>query len=390
VDVRQAFEFPPPTLSLGADEVIIDTKGEPEALFTIRNAGGGTLAGRIVSSARCVVFTPAEWEGNHLEVRCRYEPRGEAGIQPDDLEAEAQILSNGGEARLPVTVRMSRMSVETPEGMTLSNVADFYAYAKQYHAQARKLFFAPEFHMLLLASGYPYVDAFELLLKDPSRARALDNFFIISGLKGKTDIELPREPVEHTRAPGDDNMVYGNFAVTRSDGGYYEAAISAESGAEWLSLAKERLFAADFDENNKALIKYSINPLNIKGRYARETIRVGDKTLQIVFRRPQPLRISLPREGYRFSDTGVIVVENAGGAEAVLEVFCKESFVRFEQRRYTAGAFCEIPFVIRLSALQSAQLLFRKQPCVTATIEVKAAVADTVVRKHLSLIAGEW
>jgi hypothetical protein len=128
----------------------------------------------------------------------------------------------------------------------------------------------------------------------------------------------------------------------------------------------------------------------VSGRYARELIRVGSEAFEVVFKRPQPLFVSLAREGYRFRDEGALIVENQSGMDCVLEVFCKEGFVRFAERHYVVNGNMEIPFSIRMSALQSAQLLFRKQPGAGAVIEVKAVMGETVYKKNLCLTAGEW
>jgi len=98
----------------------------------------------------------------------------------------------------------------------------------------------------------------------------------------------------------------------------------------------------------------------------------------------------LPREAFSYKDEGIIVIENNISEAIQIKVSCKETFVNFSQTVYNVEKQLQIPFVIRLPALQSAQLLFRRIPSLSAKVEVVASYKDRQTKKNLSLIAGEW
>jgi hypothetical protein len=188
-------------------------------------------------------------------------------------------------------------------------------------------------------------------------------------------------------------MLYGHFFVQKSDSGFLEAHIT-QRRAGWLVLSTEHLSAHDFSENNTAMVKYSIDPMRIKSRYAQETVVMDDGTdsvsVDIIFKRPLPFRTWLEKVSYRLHDEGEILVDNQCDVPIFVEVFCKDSFVRFEARQYRVMGQEKIPFSIKMSALQSAQMLFRKQPSLATEIELRAFFRDTSIKKNLSLRVGEW
>lgn len=390
------FEYPLPMLSVSTDMLLIETKDRYEGRFTVKNTGGSLLSGRILSRTRSIVFEPSQWEGNEAVITYRFTPEASDGWKPGDvLDTCAVVCSNGGEKKIHITIRLTKMAIATDEGITVANIRDFYDYAAAYPSQARRLFVDSEFYMLLLATGFEYIEAYELLHKDMNRERALDNFFILAGFKRKTTLTLPKTYLEFTRKPNETSMIYGNFLVQKSDAGYLEAPLTPQNGAPWLTLSSERLITSDFNEANTAMVKFNIDPLSVKGRYARETVSVGPQEqdavrVEIVFKRQTAFTARLSRESYRFDDHGAIEIVNNTGGDLVLELFCEDSYIRFAARKYPVGERLEIPFDVKLSAFMTAQMMFRRMPFLRTVIELRTVCRDAVVRTKLPLTVGEW
>lgn len=406
MDFRQTLEYPLPILSVSKAELVIEAKGEHSEMILIKNTGGGTLEGKIISPTKSLTFVPDQWEGNRQEVTCKFLPDPVEGWKPGDVRNfSVLILSNGtgssgssgssGSTRggffLAVTVRIAKMAIQRPEGVTITNLQDFYDYGREYPKEAEDLFGDSTFHMLLLAMEFPYTDAYVLLKKDTNRPRALDNFFILAGLKKRTVLIAPEPQKEHRVI--NNAMIHGDFTVQKSDKGYIEADISSEGGAAWLKLESDTLTIDDFDSDNTATVKYTIDPLLIKGSYARDRAIIksfDDIAVELVFKRPGPFRAWLPREGFSYQDEGSVMIENQTGEPLKIELSCKENYVRFYQQEYEVEDSMSIPFIIKLSPLQSAQMLFRKVPSLFAEIEVRALYKETFITKSLPLTAGEW
>jgi hypothetical protein len=306
------------------------------------------------------------------------------------LDTAAYVCTNGGEKKIPISIKLIKMAITAPEGQTIGNIRDFYDYAQTHPVQAQRLFTNSEFYMLLLATGYPYMEAYEMLHRDTNRERAMDNFFILSRLKPKTTLTVERRHVAFIRKPYETEPVFGHFLAQKSDGGFVEAPISVKRNAPWLNVSAHRLISSDFNEANTAMVNFNIDPQKIDGRYAAATISVGTEEVDVVFKRTNPLSVRLNREAFRFEDSGVIEIANDTGGEIWVDVFCKDSFVRFSAKKFPVGESYEIPFDIKLSTFMSAQLLFRKLPFLKTVIEVKTIYRDRLVKKNLEIAVGKW
>ena len=402
----EALEYPKPILS-GLKEfetkdlqplqpLQIQTKNA--TVIKLRNSGGGTLAGRIISPTKSLIFEPSTWESNRVQITCRFTPDPLEGWKPGDVrQFQVRILSNGGEATIPITARLEKMAISISANQTIANLTDFYEYAEKSPQEAEDLFADSEFHMLLLAMDFPYTDAYTMLVKEPNRKRAVDNFLILAGLKKRTKIQIPDPVIEHRTIKN--SIINGNFTVQKSDSGYVEASVQKESDAPWLAVDTTNLKTEDFTDNT-VQINYKIDPLHIKGRYSRELIKIKstdgpeEVTAEIVFKRPEPLKAYLQKEGYRYQDEGTVVVENELDEPLQVEISCKEQFIRFYQKEYKVEGKLSIPFIVKLTPLQSAQMLFRKIPSLSAEIEIKSTHKGTggveSIVKIVKLTAGQW
>jgi hypothetical protein len=281
------------------------------------------------------------------------------------------------------------MAVTTREGLTIANIYDFYNYSLTNPLQAQRIFTDSEFYMLLLAVGYPYMEVYENLHKDANRERAMDNFFILSGLKQKTTLTLLNKTFMYD-ASGAPGKIYGQIVAEKSGRGYCEAQILPETAPSWLTLSASRLISSDFDAENRARVNFTIDPMRILPRYVRERVFIEDNTAEIIFRRPRPLTARLSRETYRFDDKGIIEIFNHSGGDMAIDLFCPDGFIRFAARTYSASAYCEIPFTVKLSAFMNAGRIFRKTPFWHTVIEIKGRRPGEEYRVKLPLTVGEW
>ncbi|MCL1884844.1 MAG: DUF5717 family protein [Defluviitaleaceae bacterium] len=390
--MNDKYESPLPILSVDTDILSIETTDVQKGKISIKNSGGGVLKGNILSRCKGLTFEPSEFEGN-AEISYTFNS-AVAGLGiGEEIESHFYITSNGGEEEIVVYAKLTKMSISTAEGHVIANIRDFYEYSLSHPTQARRLFIDSEFYMLLLASGYEFMEVYESLHKDANRERAMDNFFILSGLKGKTELSIYDESetpgrIEYSRSPDRQDVINGSFLVKKSDKGYVEAALNVE--AEWLTLSSGKLTAADFDEENIATVGFKIEPKKITSTLVREQINVGESEIEIIYRRLPPLVLRLNRDTYRYADKGSIEIINNTGANMQVSVFCPENYIRFSARSFPIGARGEIPFEIKLSAFMNAQMLFRKLPYMKTVIELIAKTPGKEYKKTLPIVVGEW
>ena len=350
MDIRQTLEYPLPVLTVSEKEIVIES--EHDRSFNIRNSGGGVLEGRIISPSRCLTFEPSNWEGNRQKISCRFTPDPLDGWKPAATRTFSVIvLSNGGEAAVSVTVKMAK--------------------------EAEKVREAGE-------------------IKGQDFGHNPDDIINLPDFKRHTTLSVPQPAIEHLRKPGDYTMVYGHFTVQKSDDGYIQADIVTEGpDAPWLLLTDQSLTAPDFNEDRTASVMYIIDPLQIPGRFAQGRVAIktpdGEKeaAVDIIYNRMTPLRTWLSQEGYGYRDQGAVIIENQADEPLQIDIICNEPFIHFHQKRYKVDGQLNIPFTIKLSALQSAQVLLLKTPFLSAGIEIHAKYKGKLIRKTLSLTAGD-
>ncbi|MCL2364990.1 MAG: DUF5717 family protein [Defluviitaleaceae bacterium] len=383
------FEHPLPVLNVSAEAIHIEIGSTSSGELIVKNSGGGTLKGYVTSRHRALTFSPSEWVGNAQTLQYTFDTALADGAD-GDFETMVYVCTNGGETAIHVTARQAQMVITARDGTVISSVREFYQYSLAQPAAARQIFTDGEFYMLLLAVGYPYMEIYENLHKDANRERAMDNFFILSGMKQKTTATLPQTSFVFDRRPYDATPVRGYITVEKSDAGFYEAPIEVENAPPWLTFSANRLLSGDFDADNRARIPFAISPAMINTRYACERVYIANHEAEIIFRRLPPLQAKLNRDSFRYDDHGVIEITNNTGVDLSVEVFCKDSFVRFNARSYLVGGRYEIPFSVKLSAFSHAGRFFRKTPFMRTSIIVKGARPGVVHRLEIPLSAGEW
>ena len=402
------YEFPMPVLDVSTDSLNIETQYRCDGQFTIKNTGGGTLEGHVLSRCPGLTFYPDTWKGNRQEIKYTLHPK-ETGLQVGQtVDTRCFITSNGGEIEFPVRVKIKVSSINTDEGFAIANLQDFYDYALEYPTSAQTIFKSTDFYVLLQAIGYEYMELYDTLHKDSNSRRALDNFFILSGLKGKTTISLSDTVIEFLQKPNDTTVLTGSFEVYKSDFGHVEMPIkllderhkSSLLTNSWLSLPYSKLSSSDFNENNVATISFSIDPTMIFESYASKKVVFGtsenENTIEIVYRRSIPLIFTLDRQSFKREDRGILRVINNTGELIYISPVCKNNVILFAAKDFPIGAVGEIPFEVKTSTFTNAFTTFlspKKTPYIRTTIDITANNRMGLFRRYnktLPVIIGEW
>lgn len=385
MDIVELFESPLPVLSTDTDKIAVETAGNYEGSFVIKNTGGGDLKGRILSSSSVIKFTPDNFDSKKTTVFFTLDI---SIYKPGDIiKTSAVIISNGGEKIIPVVIKALPFCIETKENVKITSLKDFYRYAKKYPVSARQVFMTQDFSAWLTGILYPHMDSYEKLSRDPIKERALDNFFILNKLKKQSYLMPVEKSVSITVNPYKDNIVGASITVQRSAWGYIDAPIAKEGGAKWLTLDKEKLTSLDFDENNTASVGYRIETRSLTEKTASEKLIVDKNSyVKIYVKKCPPISITLSKETFLPNDKGYLSITNNTGKDILIDVSATEPFLRFEGARYFIGGFAKIPFDIKITSLQSAQFMFKRRPSVTAAILISSS--EFAFRKKFNILIG--
>jgi len=381
------FGNPLPRLSVDITSIKLEATKTTTGEIKIRNKGGSILEGRVISRCPGLTFSPTEFTGNKQTIKYSFDPKASGAATGETLNSIAYITSNGGEKEIPIRARIIEVPIKTPDGGIIANIQDFYAYAQKNPNAARRIFRDNDFYRLLIAVKYPYKEVYEALHEDANRDRAMDNFFILSGLAERNNISLTPRQVVFAQKPYDTTTLEGSIIAKRSSNSYVEATVYTTP--EWVELPIGKLTAADFEGETSAEIYFSINPRKIHTTYAKGAIHIGREKVDIIYRRLPAVTAKLKHNNLSYDGQGIIAVENNSGKALRVKVSSKESYIKFNAKGYLIESYGEIPFEVSLSAFTKAQQFFLKQPYMKAQIEVEVE-SGVPFKTKLPLTVGKW
>jgi len=379
------FEHPLPRIQPNTERIIIETAGGCDGSFVVENAGGSELSGRIASNLRAVTFSPETFQGNRVKITYTLNPA--MYRQGDAASASALIVSNGGEAVIPIEIRIVPPAVTAKDGTRISTLEDFLAYARAHPVASRQLFTQHDFMAWLMHMQYEHMEMYEHFTRDPNKERAVDHFLILNKLKQKACVAVGEPHIKVSVKPDSPDET-GVITLTRSAWGFLDIHLHVPKDVPWLKLGKERLTSADFNEQGAAEVFFIVVPPLLAKR--RQTARVsvvseGERICEVCVTAicQTGLAASANKEAFGYEDEGVLFVTNHTGADLMIEVAATDSFIKFEGKKYFIGAYAEIPFEVRMSGLQTVQASLKNRISTASEIQVRAKIGDRYVRERV-------
>ncbi len=376
------FEYPMPVLALDAEKLVIETAGGYDGEFTITNHGGGTLTGNIIEKSGMLRLSAESFSGNETRVKFSV-PEINHKIN-EVLNTEIIVSTNGGEKIIPVIIRGLPNFLTTRDGLKISELKEFASYAKKNPSAARALFYSQEFMFWLFNGGYEQMELYDRLVKDSNKERALDNFLVINKLKNKSYLEFSDGHLEFSLPPVK-SAARREIIVKKIGWGYASENLSLLEPKPWINFYPDRLSTESFDENGTARVMLELNASRLSGLYDEAVLCAGQASIKLGVKRLPFLSATLSKESYSTDDVGKLCVVNNSGADVLVEIETGDGFIKFEGKKYLVGKEADIPFVVRLTAIQLAQLALSKRPLIESFISVKANLASKIVKKNISL-----
>jgi hypothetical protein len=381
MDILAQFEYPLPSLSLDINEIDVETAGEYEGSFFIRNTGGGRLSGQITSYNENIVFTPETFDGPR---RISYRITTDKHQIGDIIRTGAVILSNGGEKYLPITVQVNAASIITAEGIRVTNVRQFADYARQYMDSAAALLSRKEFRMLLSRTNFEFLDIYDHVISDPDKSRALDCFLRLSGLKKAARVFALQKEVIVKIAPFQREKDFGRIPIQVDGWGYIKDQVFIRNNSPWLKVLSNIKQAIE-DSN---MLTFCVDPTLISNHTSSDAIHVGpDSEARVIVIRQPVIAASLNKETYAVDEDGLVLVNNYSGIDLLLDIEATESCVHFDARGHYVSEIAKIPFYIRPTTFQA--MSYKRQP-EECFINIRAVVKDELLFRRLKLTIGDY
>ena len=385
MDFKKQFDEPLPIINRDIDKLYFETSVSFQGQLTIKNDGGGVIAGKVMSNSSAITFDPEEFSGNDSEILFHID----VSIYSinDILKTNTVIITNGGEHIVEFAVKIVPHAIETKEGVKLINLQDFFEYTVKWPASANRLFHSHEFGVWLYSSGYKYMDFYEELLKDAEKERAVSNFHIFNGYKPKNIIAFKNSQMTVKIAPHA-GICQGNLSITASGIGHIDKQILLKSGGDWIKLDSDRLLSSHFNDKNEGQIGFLIEPAKLKGKTGRAIISIDEEEMELIAQKLDIIEASLEKEFLSSKASSFIYIKNNSDSQITVEISPKDSFIKLEKHKLDITRSVKIPFQIELSTVQSAQFALIRQPEVKTEIFVNAVLKNNKFAQKLNLTVG--
>lgn len=389
-ELIRSLEYPPPILKVRADQLVVEaTALGVSGEFMLENAGGGVLSGVIMANSPCVRFEEERFEGNRVRVRYSVGLEGAQARAGDVIQTSAIIMSNGGESVVPIAIHAAPPAIETEEGVKITSLKAFLAYAMENEPGAGRLFASEGFQEWLADTGFEMMDIYESLREDPDKTRALHLFFTLCKMKRETVLTCDQEPLSFETPPNVSEMITGRLQVKKTGWGFLDEEVAVAGVAKWLEVVPKRLRPPAFGGGDTAEVIFKINTSLIGAAGGSDSIVIGGHaSVPVSVKIKEALDVSLDKEFYVFGETGGILCVNNTGKDALLDVAALDGFIRFEGTRFKVGRRARIPFTLRHTAATLAQISLKKQPTLMGRVAVSNLGGGAPFEKTLTLAAG--
>lgn len=385
--MEEFLEYPLPKIELSVSKLYIEADGFNEGLFYIKNIGGGNLEVKIISNIKGITIEPNEFKSNFQCVRFYVNTEGYS--EGELIKASLIITSNGGEAFMPVVIKVMPRCFETKEGIKLYSLKDFLTYSKKYPIEARRIISSDEFILWAKYAGFEHTEILEAFIKDTNKERLLDNFFILCKLKKRSFIIVKNNKIRLNI--GDEDIAEGKIELIRSGSGYFEEDIFCDTECPWLTIKKNKVTSRDFNENTEYVIDYSVNTKLVNESHLIGRVYIGkNNVVEITVIKKPIVKIEISKEGYSFDDEGFLTIHNNSGRDIMAEIAADDAFVKLEAKNYfISGSMERINFKVKFTALQKMQLGIKKRPYIESKIHIKFNLDGRIIKRTKKIVIAE-
>ncbi len=186
---RGVFEYEPPVLETTESNIyaVVDKNRQFEGSITIFERNGKNLKGVIYSDNDKVILKEDTFAGDRTTIG--YTVKCKGALNGDVIEGSFNIVSNGGEDKVPFSFRVEAGSHDTSEG-TIRNLFHFANLARTNADEAISLMESEDFEDVYLDDSLPLRCVYEGIIKGRDSRNNLEEFLIAIHKKNRINISI--------------------------------------------------------------------------------------------------------------------------------------------------------------------------------------------------------
>ena len=241
---RGVIEYDVPVLEVSVSEIDKKVYSEKsfKSSFTVFSSNEVPLKGFVYSTNENIIIEDKTFAGMsqeiHFSVATEYINDG------DEVVGEINVVSNGGEVVIPVSIKVESVSYTTSIG-ELKNLFHFANLVQMNYDEAVTIFKSDNFAHIFLQDDFYLLSIYEGLKKSSSINIALEEFLISANKKQPTKIALSQNEKQYDMVTEDEG---DTIIISKENWGYTEIDIIVKD--EFISVSKNRITSDDFAGSN--------------------------------------------------------------------------------------------------------------------------------------------
>ena len=241
---RGVIEYEVPVLEVSVSE--IDKKVHSEkafkSSFTVFSSNDAPLKGFVYSTNENINIENKTFAGKsqeiHFSIATEYINDG------DEVVGEINVVSNGGEVIIPVSIKVESVSYTTSIG-ELKNLFHFANLVQMNYDEALTIFKSDNFSHIFLQDDFYLLSMYEGLKKSTSVNMALEEFLVSANKKQPTRIALSQNQKQYDIVTEDEG---DTIIISKENWGYIDIDIIVKD--DFISVTKNKITSDDFAGSN--------------------------------------------------------------------------------------------------------------------------------------------
>lgn len=259
-------------------------------------------------------------------------------------ESYIQIISNAGELKIPVVIKVESPSIQASIGR-IKDLKQFVNLAENNWQEAVEIFTTKAFEEVVLIQQPELIQLYSTLLKSSLKDQALEEFLITANKKNSVKLSLTDKEKKYKIVNVNEK---DEIIIKKDNWGYVD--VNAKVNVPFIRLEKNTLTQSSFIDG-EASIKYIIlhDRLHFglnEGCIILETLS-QKLTLTVQVMKPKMIDIYLDQMSYTLNDEGSLIISNPYKQKFDIKITPIDKWIELQNENYEVTESLEIPFAFK-------------------------------------------
>ncbi len=370
-----------PKLNISKTKIVIDSQYQDTGSIKIDNIAGGFLRGKIVNNDDFIELSCSEIDKNLVDLNIL--------VNFDKLEKGKKytsiihLLTNGGDKEILVEVICEQGSYRIDNLTKFYSEKDIYFFSQKNIDTLANVFVKKDFSDWIGTLGIDVFEKYKFVSEIENIYKRIDDFFILLGFKANTIVNIiDFDNIVNVKPYQKENIIK-NITLRKSDSGYCDCVITTREQYKFLSFDKKAINSNEFDENDEACIKMTIDVSKLSKTHQNIVFFVNGIKHEILIKKITDIVVTTDRSIYKESDIGYITIDNKLEAPLEFTVSTTNKNITIIDSTGIVEKEKKVAFKVNFTAFNKNIVKFFKQPYFDGEINIEFKAKDFSAKRNI-------